>query len=124
MDDLTKRIYETTHDPLVLALTIRRCHEEGVPPPEWTVAALERLAPELARKRPGSGMRSPEEKSNQLMTDFMRWLIVWALRRYQRTPYRQVFQAAADEIADIPEFACGEAAMRHSYRRFNRIMGW
>ena len=117
--DALRREYGAQRHPWLLLQALRYCREHNEPPPDWVIAELEHAPDMDASHRAQRGGKSPSERSRQDHIDFIRHLTV-SLLRANGVPYREVFQAAADELADEPLFAGSDTAMRNSYRRAQR----
>lgn len=117
-----EREYRAQRHPWFILQALRHCREHGQPPAEWAIAELERVPDLDASHRAQRGGNSPSEQARQDKIDMFRHILVRMLRA-NGVPSREVFQAAADELANEPLLAGSDTAMRDSYRRGQK-RGW
>lgn len=113
--DSCREDYAELGDPQSLMRALFYCHERSEPPPVWLVAEIIGLLDPLRHKRPGQGVRSPAEAEAQAVIDVQRGMRVWRLRK-AGMPAREVYQAAADDLAGT-DWEGSEEAVRQSWRR-------
>ena len=113
--------------PLLSAL--RECHEKNIRPPIWVIEALDRSFDPLRKRRPKRGVLSPTERAVLDIRDQVWHDRVVNLRK-KGIPYREVFQAVADEFADtssgeprensLLNFVGSDETIRRAYQRVKR----
>jgi len=116
MLETMQRKYKETEHPWFLVNALEICYENDCAPPSWLIERLNEALETNARTRPGRGKNSPAEKARQKKIDWVRALAVELLTQ-RGVSRREVYQAAAQQLADKPEFAGSDTAMKQSYKR-------
>lgn len=102
------------------------CWRRERPIPDWLYFEIATVLDAQRRKRPGRGQRSPAEKHNDALTDFLRWATVRSLREEDGLPWHKVWEAISERrrgtaAAHLPPNEKGDArAFEESYKRVQR----